>query len=126
MSDERQTYTVPPMRTGLTLAERLVLARSEAGLSQEEVARDVGMTQPSYSALERGESKRTTKIGSFARLFRVDAYWLETGEGEMRCGVAEQRGEYPSGDYLRIVDAVMKLNPRRRRIVLALLNDEGD
>lgn len=117
-----------------TLAERLVLARTEAGLLQEEVARIIGMAQPSYSALETGKSLKTTKVGSLARLYRVDAYWLETGYGEMRQsrGIGEEppplylytaapMDEAKSPDERRLLRAYRALTEAQRKGLLALL-----
>jgi len=72
--------------TPTSLADRLMQARLRTALGQDAVAKAVGMSQPSYSALETGKSKATTKIGSLAHVLQVDAYWLETGQGEMEAG----------------------------------------
>lgn len=74
--------------TPKTLADRLTQARLRTALGQDAVAKAVGISQPSYSALETGKSKATTKIGSLAHVLQVDAYWLETGQGEMDAGSA--------------------------------------
>ena len=78
-----------------SLAERLVSARTESGLGQDAVARAIKISQQSYSDLETGKSRSTTRIGSLAHLFGVDAYWLETGSGARRNPrVDEQRETY--------------------------------
>lgn len=66
-----------------TLAERLKKARKHAKLSQTAVAEKINISQPSYSALERGESRTTSKIIELANLFDVNAEWLDSGKGEM-------------------------------------------
>lgn len=72
--------------TPTSLADRLTQARLRTALGQDAVAKAVGISQPSYSALETGKSKATTKIGSLAHVLQVDAFWLETGLGEMQAG----------------------------------------
>lgn len=111
--------------TPLNLAERLVLARSLTPLSQEDVARAIGIAQPSYSELERGLSKRTTKIGSLAQTLGVDAYWLETGKGAMKptTGVADSRAEYMTADRRRLLEIIDDMTDRRRKALLQLLDN---
>lgn len=98
-------------------------ARAAIGMSQEQIARAVGITQPSYSALERGTSKRTSKIGSLAHVLGVDAYWLETGEGSRRAGVAETRGPYRVAGDRRLLRLLDGLDARKRKALLDLLQD---
>ena len=119
-----------------TLAERLISARTESGLGQDAVAREIGMSQQSYSDLETGKSKSTTRIGSLAHLYRVDAYWLETGKGLIRpeSRVREARDVYfpepPPIDQARtpeerrLLRAFRALTAAQRRGLLALL-DKG-
>ena len=45
-----------PRKEPATIGARIVAAREEAGLSQKELAKKLGITQPSLSDLERGES----------------------------------------------------------------------
>ncbi|KVN83474.1 hypothetical protein WJ68_16310 [Burkholderia ubonensis] len=53
-------------------------------MSQGQLAREAGMTQPSISSLERNESKFTASIGSIAHVLHVSALWLETGLGDKK------------------------------------------
>lgn len=94
-------------------------------MSQEQVAQAVGITQPSYSALERGISKSTSKIGSLAHVLDVDAYWLETGEGAQRRGhAAESRAHYRlAGEQRRLLNLLGRLSARKRQALLDLLQD---
>ena len=119
-----------------TLAERLISARTESGLGQDAVAREIGMSQQSYSDLETGKSKSTTRIGSLAHLYGVDAYWLETGKGRFRqdSPVRENRAVYypepppidqaHSPEERRMLRAFRALTDAQRRGLLALL-DKG-
>lgn len=65
------------------LKDRLKQSRKEKRLTQTEVANAVGITQATYSELERGLVKSSGKIVELANLFNVNPNWLATGEGEM-------------------------------------------
>lgn len=65
-----------------SLGDRIRTRRTELGMSQGQLAKQVGLTQPSISSLERNESRVTTSIGSIAHALQVSALWLETGFGE--------------------------------------------
>lgn len=66
-----------------TLADRVKLARDKKGMTQQEVAKKSGMSQPSYYKIENGKTNRTTFINSLASVLGVNAHWLETGLGDM-------------------------------------------
>lgn len=110
--------------TTTTLADRLVQARTDRGLSQEDVAKLASMTQQSYSDLERGVSQRTTRIGSLAHALWVDAYWLETGAGSSDQGVAEAPAAYvaTSGTDRALIDAALALSDDKKLALLTLLS----
>lgn len=68
----------------LELKDRLKLARKFAGLTQTDIERKIlNMKQSTYSELERGLSKSTSRIVEIATLFGVQAEWLANGTGEM-------------------------------------------
>ena len=68
----------------MELKDRLKKARKYAGLTQKEIESKIeGLKQSSYSELERGESKSSTKLVELATLFQVNPVWLATGDGEM-------------------------------------------
>jgi transcriptional regulator with XRE-family HTH domain len=62
------------------LKDRLRSAREAAGYSGTQVAKAVGMSQPSYRDLEMGISKGSTKIVEIADFLRVDPTWLQMGK----------------------------------------------
>jgi len=72
------------------LKDRLAAARLKAGYSGAQVARAVGMSQPSYSDLEKGIAKGSTKIVEIADFLRVRYRWLVfgIGEGDLREGLS--------------------------------------
>ena len=67
----------------MELKERLKHARKTLRLTQTQVAEKVGLTQATYSQLERGIVKSTSKIVELANVLKVNPNWLATGEGEM-------------------------------------------
>jgi SOS-response transcriptional repressor LexA len=65
-----------------TLKDRIKLARKEAKLTQDEVARAIQITQPTYSELETGKSLGSKHLAEIAHLFGVNALWLASGKGQ--------------------------------------------
>lgn len=78
-----------------TLAERLKYAREQLELTQQEVARRAGMSQPTYYKIESGKSKRTTYLNELATILKVNPHWLATGEGQMTATPALQANISP-------------------------------
>jgi transcriptional regulator with XRE-family HTH domain len=74
---------------GTTFSERLKGARKEANLSQAAVAAELKIAQSTISQAEAYGSQGSAHVASFARLYHVDAYWLETGKGLRRSADAE-------------------------------------
>lgn len=66
-----------------TLSERLKQSRKKVGLTQNAVAGLVGITQPTYQALESGKVAKSSYLLQIAEVLKVDAHWLATGQGEM-------------------------------------------
>lgn len=72
------------MTTDLTtLAARTRFARKNAGLTQEDLAKKLGVSQGTITHIESGRNKETIHIIALARLLGVRAEWLATGEGDM-------------------------------------------
>lgn len=66
-----------------TLANRLKLARKNAKLTQSAIAERVGISQPTYQALESGKVEKTAFLLQIASTLKVSATWLATGQGQM-------------------------------------------
>jgi len=67
------------------LAQRLRLAREQAGLSQGQVAKLMKIHRPTVSEIEAGRRRvQLDEVAAFAKLYRVSVPWLmgEDGEGE--------------------------------------------
>lgn len=65
-----------------TLSERLTSLMYEKGISQAELARLIGIKQPSVFKILSGETRNPKKILEIAAALNVDPHWLKTGEGD--------------------------------------------
>lgn len=65
------------------LKDRLKYARKNANMTQVEIAKNIGITQASYSDMERGLVKSSGKIVELAQILKVNPHWLATGQGEI-------------------------------------------
>ena len=86
-----------------TLSERLTSLMYEKGISQAELARVIGIKQPSVFKILSGETRNPKKILEIATALNVDPHWLKTGEGD------------PDPSY-RIVEVSEPQNPNTVRI----------
>lgn len=66
-----------------TLWGRILAARKAAGLSQEAIAQKLHITKGAVSQWENGEVQnlRLPNLFALAKVLRVEAQWLATGEG---------------------------------------------
>lgn len=84
----------------MELKDRLKHARNIARMTQVQVCNSVGMTQASYSELERGLVKSSGKIVEIAKCLGVQADWLATGKGEMKAMQSNIRPDfYAASDW---------------------------
>jgi phage repressor protein C with HTH and peptisase S24 domain len=65
-----------------TLASRLVWARTEKKLSQDELAKKIGVSQGAIGHLELGTRLSSRKITALADALGVNALWLAEGKGD--------------------------------------------
>lgn len=77
-----KTCTIAEMNT--TLAERLIRARTEAGLKQTDFMESIGVSQQTISNLEKGIQKTSTDIVAIAIRCGVRPEWLDSESGPMR------------------------------------------
>lgn len=85
-----------------TLQDRLKEARRDAGLTQVQLAKRVGITQASYSELERGEGRGSKHIVPLAAALGVRPEWLQTGGLPKTAAPDVQRTE----EVLRLWDSI--------------------
>lgn len=76
--------------------ERLLAARKYSKLSQEELAKRVGLSQSALAESEK-TGQGSTKILQIAAATGVDPKWLATGQGHMVSHVQEEFPPYPAG-----------------------------
>lgn len=86
-----------------TLSERLTALMAGKGLSQAELARMIGVKQPSIFKILSGQTLNPKNILEIATALNVDPHWLKTGEGD------------PDPSY-RIVEVCEPQNPNTVRI----------
>lgn len=67
-----------------TVGDRVRQARKEAGFTQKQLAKKVGISQSSISELEGGDTSETPAIVKIAVACKVSPYWLDAGGGPMR------------------------------------------
>lgn len=66
------------------MKERIKILRDYLKLSQEELAKELGLKQGSYSDIERGKNALSGPVMELLRVkFGVNQVWIETGEGAM-------------------------------------------
>jgi SOS-response transcriptional repressor LexA len=65
-----------------TIGERIKFAREKRGMTQTQLAREVGVSQGTVGNLESGLRERPREILGLAKALAVSATWLETGAGE--------------------------------------------
>lgn len=88
--------------------DRLKRARKALGISQNALAKIVGIKQATVANLERGKSDSSKHLTALAAACGVSATWLDTGQGEMRANQSTLQAEFA------------KLPPELQRRVLAV------
>lgn len=123
------TYILSVMKIGHRIKESRELRR----LSQGELARRVGVSQPTVSEWENGKTEPTVdNMRALAVELHVCFEWLATGRGrrDYRPGAAEPPAEYrvppePPADEQQLQALYRKLSPARRQALLDFLRRWG-
>lgn len=77
----RKSYCGRPQNIGMTIGQRIKESRLAIQLTQGELAKKVGIRQPTLSELERGDSTGSSYLPAIAAALGVNALWLQTGKG---------------------------------------------
>lgn len=101
-----------------SLQERLKEARLKTNLSQDDVAKAVGMSQANYSDFEAGKQEGTTYIVEIADVLRVNPRWLVLG-------VADQSNPSISALELEIID-MFRTDKKMKKEIMSRLIDWKD
>lgn len=83
----------------MELKDRIKQARKHARLTQKELSKKIGITQPSLSELETGKSLSTSYIASIARACGVDPFWLESGHSKITSNAVSSQIKEESAYY---------------------------
>ena len=99
--------------TRTAIARRLALARQQAGLSQGQVAKLLGVHRPTISEIESGRRRvAAEELAQLASIYGVDATWLTSGssgdEYEDRISLAARELSKLKQDDLDRVVALLK------------------
>ena len=66
------------------MKERLSVVRKALGLNQRDLARELGISQSTYSLFENGQRVFQSRYIEILKLkFSVNPEWLESGNGDM-------------------------------------------
>jgi len=108
----------PAKRERTAFGTRLHALREAAGLSQQEVAARLGITQPAYALWERRNvSVRVDQLHELAKIFAVavEELFYEPGQAPQRSG--------PVGKARKVFEEVSRLPRNRQQRILNTVED---
>jgi transcriptional regulator with XRE-family HTH domain len=111
------------------IGERIKKARLAKRWSQSRLGESIGVSQPSISDMESGNSYPIMEnLSKLAVALDVNFDWLATGRGEMNYGnvvAMQQRPHYETRplprDHQALLDAYDRLKPYKRAALLEFL-----
>lgn len=105
-----------------TINERISEVVEKSGLTKTAFAQKINVSQQYVSKLVNNGVPSERTLSDICRVFNVDPFWLETGEGEMF------RAESADAELTRLVGELMADKPGsfRQRVVAALLRCSDD
>jgi transcriptional regulator with XRE-family HTH domain len=112
MNDDQVGFSAPsPENHRAALGERLRAAREYVGLSQEEVAKHLGIPRSALSNVEAGQRKLDTlELTTLARLYQRPITWITGEDGP----VAAEKDELPA-EVAHLARAAAGLSKQDRR-----------
>jgi transcriptional regulator with XRE-family HTH domain len=101
------------------IAERLKEARTQAGLSQDNAAKILGLQRPAISEIESGKRKVSAEeIIHFGKIYKVSVSWLllkddaEKYNDEQLKVAARELGKMSEADRKKLLD-ILNILPNR-------------
>lgn len=109
-----------------TLAERLKLALVEAGISQSELSRRVGVTRSAVSLWFGGSTTSLDgdNLLKTAEVLGISPLWLNTGRGKMRASPSKEISLEENPDYPAIKRVKIKISAGLTGFGVEPLNDD--
>lgn len=108
-----------------TLGERVRKARLERKLSQKKLAKLSGLEQPTISNIETGRNASSSQVVALARTLNKSAQWLADEIGPESPNSPEVVNE-PSGDYIAVRRATLKLSAGVSGFAIDYQNDDAE
>ena len=104
----------------MTLADRIKFAREQAGLTQVQLAKAVGISQPSIHELESGRTKqfRASTLLKVAKFLGQSPEWLANGEGEAS---VLSTPAIKSPDEEELLTSFRSLPPLEKKVILRMV-----
>jgi transcriptional regulator with XRE-family HTH domain len=99
------------------IAARLKEARTLAGLSQEQAAKQMNIPRPAISEIEAGNRKVSAEeIIQFANLYQVDSDWLllQESDNQQYKFAARELSKLKKEDFQRVLD-LLKILPKNNK-----------
>ena len=108
----------------MTTGERLRKARKALHVTQKDLSEKLGITQAGISSIESGRVNLTDRLAqSIQDVYRINADWLRTGEGEM---LVEPSEDEQLAEFVGEILAGRPDDMRRQFLVaLSQLDEDG-
>lgn len=95
----------------ITVGDRLKASREQAGLSQTELATEIGATRSAIAQVESGisTSLNAENLAKAAQRLGKSAVWLATGQGEENSTelIGEMMADMPEDDRQQVFDFIL-------------------
>lgn len=110
-------------------SERLKEAMKEGNVSQGELARRIGISQPAVWRMVNGSSKTSKKLVQIAKYLGVEPEWLESGKGKKRKDLLENKSQMSDVvisaiDLKHFTETPAQITERARAVTTITLNED--
>ena len=97
----------------MDISDRTRACREKLGLSQGKVAKLLGITQPSYQRLEKGDVKNPKQLDRLAEIYQTTPQWIKYGVGSPPTylkGMLMAEGHAPKFKEWKVIKDWLKVN----------------